>query len=112
VAENAAEDDPGPGNIKSLEGSEEGLKNFMENEAAGAEGAGDGGAEAAGATMALPIAVITAGVVAVGDLIHYGVTGQANGPFTSIGKWIGDTFFPGSDGLPASPRRRQRCDGR
>lgn len=108
VAENAAEDDPGEGNIKSL------------NEAAGAEGAGAGGAEgagaggagAAGATMALPIAVIAAGVVAVGDLIHYGVTGQANGPFTSIGQWIGDTFFPGSDGLPALPRRRPRCDGR
>ena len=115
VAEANDAADPGEGSTpRSLRPGAEDVEEFMKGLKPGAEGAGAGGAvvtgAGGGAVGAGPVAVIAAGGVAVADLIHYAITGKANGPFTSIGKWIGNRFFPGSYGLPAPPGGgRRKC---
>ena len=109
--------DPGEGSTpRSLRPGAEDVEEFMKGlkPGAGAEGAGAGGAVVTGAggraVGAGPVVVIAAGGVAIVDLIHYAITGKANGPFTSIGKRIGDKFFPGSYGLSAPPGSgRRKC---
>jgi hypothetical protein len=86
-----------------------------------------GGAATIGAATigAAPILIIAAGAAAIADLGAYITTGQAKGPFTKFGTWLGDRFFPGpgggfgpgggsgfgggpgSDGLPSS--NSQQC---
>ena len=59
---------------------------------AGAAGYGLGAEASASSSVAIPAVIVVAGIVATGDLIRYGCTGQT-GPATGIGNQIGKDAF-------------------